>query len=88
MHQVVVLGGGIGGIVAATHLARRLGRAEAAGILLIDRNLAHVWKPMLHMFAAGTANYSTQSISFASHAEHHGFRYWPGDLWDLIVSAS
>ena len=83
MRQVVVLGGGIGGIVVATHLARRLGRAEAAGTLLIDRNLAHVWKPMLHMFAAGTANYATQSISFASHAERNGFKYWPGDLCGL-----
>jgi NADH dehydrogenase len=35
---------------------------------------------MLRTFAAGTANYSTQSISFAPHAKRNGYKYWPGDL--------
>lgn len=83
MQRVVVLGGGIAGVVMATHLARKVGRSDAAKILLIDHNLAHVWKPMLHTFAAGTANYSTQSISFAAHAARHGYRFWPGDLCGL-----
>jgi NADH dehydrogenase len=77
MRHVVVLGGGIAGIVTATHLARHLRSTKAAEILLIDHNFAHVWKPMLHTFAAGTANYSTQSISFASHAKRNGFKHWP-----------
>ncbi|MGH9676558.1 MAG: NAD(P)/FAD-dependent oxidoreductase, partial [Candidatus Acidiferrum sp.] len=83
MQRVVVLGGGIAGIVTATHLARKLGRTNAAEVLLVDHNLAHVWKPMLHTFAAGTANYSTQSISFAPHATRNGYKFWPGDLCGL-----
>jgi NADH:ubiquinone reductase (H+-translocating) len=78
--RVVVLGGGIAGVVTATHLARRLRGTQRAEMLLIDHNFAHVWKPMLRTFAAGTANYSTQSISFAPHAKRNGYKYWPGDL--------
>ena len=45
MHRIVVVGGGVAGIVTATHLSRRLMRSKLADILLIDHNLAHVWKP-------------------------------------------
>ena len=81
MQKVVIVGGGIAGILAATHLGR--GLDPSAGVTLIDHNFAHVWKPMLHMFAAGTANYSTQSFSFAPLAKKNGFDYWPGELCGL-----
>ena len=41
IHHVVVVGGGIGGIVTATHLARRLRGTDRAGVILIDHNFAH-----------------------------------------------
>ena len=69
MHRIVVVGGEVAGIVTATHLSRRLTRSKLADILLVDHNLAHVWKPMLHTFAAGTANYTNENISFISHAK-------------------
>jgi len=53
LRRVVIVGGGIAGLVAATHLARKLGRSDKAEVFPIDRNRAHVWKPMLHTFAAG-----------------------------------
>jgi NADH dehydrogenase len=83
MHRIVVVGGGIAGIVTATHLSRKLRRSGSAEVLLIDRNRAHVWKPMLHSFAAGTANYTNENISFISHAKLNGFKYWPGELQGL-----
>jgi NADH:ubiquinone reductase (H+-translocating) len=84
MHRIVVVGGGVAGIVTATHLSRRL--TSSAEILLVDRNFAHVWKPMLHTFAAGTANYTTENVSFISHAKRNHFRYWPGELSGLSRS--
>src|SRR5262249_22155653 len=86
MHRIVVVGGGVAGIVTATHLSRRLTRSKLADILLVDHNLAHVWKPMLHTFAAGTANYTNENISFISHAKRNHFRYWPGELSGLSRS--
>ena len=83
MHKVVIVGGGIGGILTATHLGRHLRQSSTASVLLIDHNFAHVWKPMLHTFAAGTANYSTQSFSFAPLAKRSGIDYWPGELCGL-----
>ena len=83
MARIVVVGGGIAGIVVATHLARRLPPAEAAQVLLVDQNPAHVWKPMLHTFAAGTSVYANEAISYTSQAARSGFRHWPGVLAGL-----
>ncbi|MGY4427863.1 hypothetical protein ACVWWO_000340 [Bradyrhizobium sp. F1.13.1] len=50
------------------YLGRKSSRTRLrlqCGVTLIDRNFARGWKPMLHELAAGTANYSTQSFSFA-----------------------
>jgi NADH:ubiquinone reductase (H+-translocating) len=83
VHRIVVVGCGIAGIVIATHLSRRLTRSKTADVLLIDHNRAHVWKPMLHTFAAGTANYANENVSFVSQAKRSGFKYWPGELAGL-----
>jgi NADH dehydrogenase len=83
MHKVVIVGGGIAGVLAAAHLGRHVKGSASTSVLLIDHNFAHVWKPMLHTFAAGTANYSTQSFSFAPLAKRNGIDYWPGELCGL-----
>ncbi len=49
--RIVIIGGGVAGIEVATSL----GRGGKAEVVLADRSLSHVWKPMLHTFAAGTA---------------------------------
>jgi NADH dehydrogenase len=69
MHRIVIVGGGIGGLVTATHLARKLRGSDKAEVLLVDRNRAHVWKPMLHTFAAGTSDYANENVSLSAFAQ-------------------
>ena len=83
LHRIVIVGGGVGGSVTATHLVRRLGRSDKAEVLLVDRNRAHVWKPMLHTFAAGRRIMRTENVSFIPHAKLTGYKYWPGDFGGL-----
>jgi len=78
--RIVVVGGGIAGLALATQLGQRLGRSGRADITLLDRSGAHVWKPMLHTFAAGTANSCQQRISFVAQAARCSFRFLPGGM--------
>jgi NADH dehydrogenase len=57
-----------------------LGRRGLARISLIDRSWVHVWKPMLHTFAAGTWNICEQRVQYVAHARMHHFEYVPGQL--------
>src|ERR1700730_17359464 len=78
--QIDVVGGGVAGIILATRLGRLLGRRGRARVSLIDRSGIHVWKPMLHTFAAGTWNIYQQQVQFIAHARMHHFEYIPGQL--------
>ncbi len=78
--RVLVVGGGIAGMEVATGLGRKFGRRGDVEITLVDKALAHVWKPMLHKFAAGTAHTDREKISFAAQARAYHFRFVPGTL--------
>lgn len=81
--KIVIVGGGIAGLMLATRLGNTLGRSGRAEITLVDKSSQHVWKPMLHTFAAGTASIYQQRVSFVQHARQHHFHYWPGEMHDL-----
>jgi NADH dehydrogenase len=51
--QIVIVGGGAGGLELARRLGARYGR-QAHDIILVDRNRTHIWKPLLHEVAAGS----------------------------------
>ena len=51
MAHIVILGGGIGGIVAANLLRRKLGKEH--GITLLDRSRSHLFAPSLLWILAG-----------------------------------
>ena len=74
--RIVIVGGGVAGIEVATSL----GRGGCAEVILADRSLSHVWKPMLHTFAAGTARADRQKVDFFAQARRNGFRFQPGAL--------
>jgi NADH:ubiquinone reductase (H+-translocating) len=78
--RITVVGGGVAGLILTTRLGQVLGRRGLARVTLIDRSWIHVWKPMLHTFAAGTWNIYEQQVQHLVHARTHHFEYVPGQL--------
>ena len=77
--RIVIVGGGVAGLLLATRLGPRLARMRGR-VTLVDRSWTHVWKPMLHTFAAGTWDIHQQQVQYLLHARTHGFEYVPGQL--------
>jgi NADH dehydrogenase len=83
LHQIVIVGGGAGGLVLATKLGDRLGRRGLAQVTLIDSALTHVWKPLLHEVAVGTMGPHNDDVNYLGHARDHHFRFQPGRMEGL-----
>ena len=64
MHDIVIVGGGAGGLELATRLGDTLGRRGLARIALVDRQRTHLWKPLLHEIAAGSMDLSVHEIDY------------------------
>jgi len=84
--RIVIVGGGVAGLLLATRLGQRVARMRGR-VTLIDRSWTHVWKPMLHTFAAGTWDIHQQQVQYLLHARTHHFEYVPGRL-DAIDRAA
>ncbi len=74
-HDIIVVGGGAGGLELATGLGDSLGKKGLARITLVDANLTHLWKPLLHEVAAGSLNSSEDELSYLAQAHWHHFRF-------------
>ncbi|WP_088344473.1 MULTISPECIES: NAD(P)/FAD-dependent oxidoreductase [Rhodomicrobium] len=78
--RVVICGGGSGGLVLATALADKNGRNPNYAVTLVDPTATHVWKPLLHEFASGSADASFHEVAFIALARWHGFHFAQGPL--------
>src|SRR3974377_1172954 len=83
LHQIIVVGGGAGGLELVTRLGDKLGRRKLADVTLIDKSRTHLWKPLLHEIAAGTMDFAVHEIDFLAQAHWHGFRYRIGEMTGL-----
>ena len=81
--QIVIVGGGAGGLELATSLGKQLGKTQKADITLIDQSLTHIWKPLLHEVAAGTLDTHEDQINYITHAHTHYFDFQLGKLTAL-----
>jgi NADH:ubiquinone reductase (H+-translocating) len=77
--QIVVVGGGAGGLELVARLGRHFGR-EHFDIILVDRNKTHIWKPLLHEVAAGSLDANLDEVGYRSHAYRWGYRFFDGTL--------
>jgi len=82
-HQVIIVGGGAGGLELATRLGDRLGRKGRAAVTLVDRNETHLWKPLLHEVAAGSMDIHAHQLDYLAQARWHHFSFRCGALEGL-----
>lgn len=78
--RIVIIGGGAGGLELASRLGNKLGRNKRANITLVDKNLTHIWKPLLHEVATGTLDVEIDQLSYRAHAAAHHFEFQLGNL--------
>ncbi|MDB5397611.1 MAG: ndh [Rhodospirillales bacterium] len=77
--QIVVVGGGAGGLELVAKLGASFDRAKF-DIMLVDLSQTHVWKPLLHEVAAGALDANLDEVGYRSHAFRWGYRYFEGCL--------
>jgi len=82
-HRIVIVGGGAGGLELATRLGRTLGRKGRAQVILVDANLTHIWKPLLHEVAAGSLNSSEDELNYVAQAKWNHFQFQLGRMSGL-----
>jgi len=79
-HQIVIVGGGAGGLELATTLGNTLGKKGRAEITLIDKTRSHIWKPKLHEIAAGSMDMGVHEVDFLAQSHWHHFGYRVGEM--------
>jgi NADH dehydrogenase len=84
--QIVVVGGGAGGLELVRKLGSRYGRKHH-DIILIDRNLTHIWKPLLHEVAAGSLDANLDEVGYGGHAVRWGYRFFNGSIESIDRTA-
>lgn len=78
--RILVVGGGAGGLELATRLGRNLGKRSKALITLVDTNMTHIWKPLLHEVAAGSLNSSGDELNYVAQAKWNHFHFQLGAM--------
>ena len=78
--DIVIVGGGAGGLELACKLGRKFGPDKVA---LVDSRLYHVWKPSLHEVAAGTLDIHQEGLSYQMLAHDQRFTFIYGALTGL-----
>lgn len=76
---IVVVGGGAGGLGLVRRLGARFGHGQA-DVILVDKNLTHIWKPLLHEVAAGTLDANMDEVGYGGHGVRWGYRFIKGAL--------
>ena len=84
--DIVIVGGGAGGLELASALGRRHGRTTMK-VTLVDSSPVHLWKPRLHEVAAGLLGAGEDEASYLALARAGHFRFRMGALTGLDVPA-
>ncbi len=77
--QIVVVGGGAGGLELVRKLGDKFGR-ERFDIILVEPHRTHIWKPLLHEVAAGSLDANLDEVGYRSHGHRWRYRFFMGRL--------
>ncbi|MEY4092582.1 MAG: hypothetical protein RLZZ496_1764 [Pseudomonadota bacterium] len=80
--QIVVVGGGAGGLHLVRLLGARLGRDDY-DVILVERNHTHIWKPLLHEVATGSLDANLDEVGYRSHGHRWNYRFFYGSLENI-----
>ena len=82
-YEVVIVGGGAGGLPLATTLGDRYRRDERVRVTLVDALATHIWKPLLHEVAAGRMDASAHGVDYPALAHTRNFKFRQGRMIGL-----
>jgi NADH:ubiquinone reductase (H+-translocating) len=77
--QIVVVGGGAGGLELVKKLGARFGRKHF-DIILVEPHRTHIWKPLLHEVAAGSLDANLDEVGYRSHGHRWRYRFFNGRM--------
>lgn len=80
--NIVVVGGGAGGLELAIKLGRHY-KKQIRKIILVDKNRTHIWKPLLHEVAAGSLDPDIDGVDYLALANKNGFLFHLGSMVGL-----
>jgi len=80
MKQIVVVGGGAGGLELVIKIARKFKRDDTVRVVLIDMNASHIWKPLLHEVATGSLDSHHDETSYRMLARKNRFDFILGQV--------
>jgi NADH dehydrogenase len=78
--NIIIVGGGAGGLELACKLGRKLGRDR---VTLVEHAFYHIWKPSLHEVAAGTMDMHREGLPYAMLARQNNFNFVYGSFSSL-----
>lgn len=84
--QIVIVGGGAGGLELARRLGSKYGRKQH-DIILVEKNRTHVWKPLLHEVATGSLDANLDEVGYLGHCHRWGYRFFLGALESIDTKA-
>jgi NADH dehydrogenase len=80
--NIIIVGGGAGGLELAVKLGRRY-KNKARKVILVDKNRTHIWKPLLHEVAAGSLDPDIDGVDYLSVGNKNGFIFHLGSMVEL-----
>lgn len=85
--EIVVVGGGAGGLEPMRALGLKLAKTGRANVTLVEKESTHIWKPLLHEVASGALDADKDEIGYLSHARRFGYSFVHGPMTGIDRAA-